>query len=220
MSNEVTFNYQELPNLGVVVAEVPNEILMKIEEEVATLIKSNFKDAIDYRKNLLGHLQHEYELTECKTQLEEYVVYLANMYDLKWKYTSTRDEIYHMTGNESLKLTDLWVNVQQKYEFNPPHVHTGIFSFALWIKIPYNLADEDKVFPEMTGVSRTSKFSFHYNNCLGQLQHYAINVDKSYEGKLVLFPSSLSHSVSPFFTTDDYRISVAGNLRLVGDKLV
>jgi hypothetical protein len=214
--NEIIFNFQELPNLGVIFSEVPADILNEIHAEVTDMIETKFKTAIDYRKNLLGHLEHEYELKKCVPSLEEFLLYLTNQYDNRWKYINTRDEIYHMTGTSSLRLVDTWINFQQKHEFNPPHVHTGIFSFALWLKIPYDLKEEENVFPAMTGTPRTSKFSFHYNNVLGQLQHYALDVDTTYEGKLILFPSSLSHSVSPFFTTNEYRISISGNLRMIG----
>ena len=39
-----------------------------------------------------------------------------------------------------------------------------------------------------------------------------IPVEKGWEGKLVMFPSLLMHSVTPFRTSDDYRISISGNL--------
>ena len=71
------------------------------------------------------------------------------------------------------------------------------------------------VFPEIkSGPTRTSKFTFHYVNVLGQMQHYTLNVDKEFEGNIALFPSHLNHSVNPFYTSDEFRISVAGNLRL------
>lgn len=212
---QILVNFDELPNYGVLSAEVPKDILDKLNYEVNKMITQNFVNEIDYRENLLGHLSHEYRLDNCLDILEPFVVYLTELYDSKWNYIQTVDEVYNIAGPKKLKLHDLWVNVQQKHEFNPPHVHTGIMSFALWLKIPYDIDEEEKVFPKMTGAPRTSKFSIHYNNILGQLHHYALRVDKSYEGKILVFPSSLSHSVSPFYTTDEYRISVAGNLRMV-----
>ena len=37
-------------------------------------------------------------------------------------------------------------------------------------------------------------------------------VDKSYERKIILFPGDTLHSVSPFYTSDDYRVTVSGNI--------
>jgi hypothetical protein len=39
-----------------------------------------------------------------------------------------------------------------------------------------------------------------------------VPVDKTFEGKMLFFPATLSHSVNPFYTSDDYRISIAGNI--------
>ena len=37
-------------------------------------------------------------------------------------------------------------------------------------------------------------------------------VDKTYEKKAFIFPAALQHSVYPFYGTDEYRITVSGNL--------
>ena len=37
-------------------------------------------------------------------------------------------------------------------------------------------------------------------------------IDKTWEGTIVMFPSWLNHSVYPFYTSDDYRISISGNI--------
>jgi hypothetical protein len=31
---------------------------------------------------------------------------------------------------------------------------------------------------------------------------------------MMLFPSKLKHGVNPFYTSDDYRISISGNIRI------
>ena len=41
-----------------------------------------------------------------------------------------------------------------------------------------------------------------------------LDVDNEYEGKIMMFPSSLVHCVYPFYTSDDYRISLSGNIWL------
>ena len=123
-----------------------------------------------------------------------------------------------MTAPEDheLKLSHLWVNYQKKHEFNPPHIHGGVMSFVIWMKIPYNLTDEEAVFPITSGgAPRTSKFTFHYSNILGKMGHLVIPIDKSFEGVICLFPSELAHSVNPFYTSDDYRVSISGNLKLI-----
>ncbi|BCU96073.1 MAG: hypothetical protein CM15mV11_1480 [Caudoviricetes sp.] len=42
-----------------------------------------------------------------------------------------------------------------------------------------------------------------------------IPLDKNYEWKMVLFPSRMYHGVNPFYTSDEYRVSISGNLYIV-----
>ena len=44
-----------------------------------------------------------------------------------------------------LVLNKFWVNYQYKTEFNPYHDHLGVYSFAIWLKIPYDLEDQKKL---------------------------------------------------------------------------
>jgi hypothetical protein len=209
---EILVNFKEMPNIGVLVAQVPKSILEKLTEEVNKIINNNFKKAIPYNHDLLGHMKHEYDLSVCIPDLEPFLLEMSEMHNEKYHWFEETDENYNLTVLKKLRLTQLWVNIQQKHEFNPPHEHTGIMSFALWLHIPYELSTEEAVFPPTSGISRTSKFSFHYSNILGQHRHYMVDVDKNHEGWLVLFPSKLNHSVNPFYTSDEYRISIAGNM--------
>jgi len=212
---EIRVNFNELPNIGVLSAQVPDNILEGLNAAVDKILEEQFKNSEPMNRNLLGHMRHEYKLDECIPLLESFVVYLATLYDQKWNWFQSLDENYNTNVAKSLKLHDLWVNVQQKHEFNPPHEHTGIMSFNIWLRIPYDLKEEEAYFPQTSGVSRTSKFSFHYANLLGQHSNFMVEVDKLHEGTIVMFPSKLNHSVNPFYTSDEYRISIAGNLRIV-----
>ena len=55
---------------------------------------------------------------------------------------------------------------------------------------------------------------YKLTHMIGEINNEIIHADKSYEGKICLFPSKLRHSVSPFFSSDDYRISVSGNVMI------
>ena len=190
--DKIMVDFRELPTYGVLLAQVPKEIMAALNTEIKRMTANNFESEFDYRNLLLGHLSHEFGLDACIPILEPFLLYVASLYNEKWNYFQALDE-----------------------QFNPPHTHTGIMSFVIWISIPYDLQAEEKVFPEIkSGPTRTSKFTFHYVNVLGQMQHYTLNVDKEFEGNIALFPSHLNHSVNPFYTSDEYRISVAGNLRL------
>jgi hypothetical protein len=46
--------------------------------------------------------------------------------------------------------------------------------------------------------------------------HESLDVDKTMEGIWLYFHQSLNHIVYPFYTSDDYRITISGNIHLQG----
>ena len=121
-------------------------------------------------------------------------------------------------------IESLWVNYQKKYEFNPPHNHSGIYSFVIIVDIPFDLEKEYEYFGEVGGYRHnvpkrnsiyTSNFAFINTDYSGDIRCDSLNVDKSYEGKIIMFPAKQLHQVFPFYTSDGYRITVSGNLRLL-----
>tara|TARA_B100000427_G_scaffold24812_1_gene18386 strand:+ start:432 stop:656 length:225 start_codon:yes stop_codon:yes gene_type:complete len=61
-------------------------------------------------------------------------------------------------------------------------------------------------------VKLASTFQFVYTQVLGNVVNFPLFVENGWEGRIVMFPSSLLHIVYPFQSSDDYRISIAGNL--------
>jgi len=47
---------------------------------------------------------------------------------------------------------------------------------------------------------------------LGAISPMTFEMDPEINGSLVLFPSTLHHQVYPFFESDDYRVSISGNI--------
>lgn len=213
MSNLLT-NFRELPNIGVIEVKVPDDIMAVLISSIKKMMSENFISAIGYQENLVGHLEKEFLLDqECRDILEPLVIEVGNMYEERWHYAMQTDTGI-FTSVPKLELQNLWVNFQKKHEFNPTHTHTGIYSFVIWINIPYRLENEEQHFSSVkNNVQKTSRFTFHYNNILGMNSAFALPVDQDWEGKMLFFPAALTHSVYPFYTSDEYRISVAGNLK-------
>ena len=116
--------------------------------------------------------------------------------------------------DRNLTIDNVWVNFQKKHEFNPLHHHCGVFSFVIWIKTPYTKKDERQVFDLMEEhTKKNGSFVFSYNSMLGYIVDEVVYADKNFEGSGFLFPSSLNHAVYPFYTSDEYRISVSGNFK-------
>jgi hypothetical protein len=61
-------------------------------------------------------------------------------------------------------------------------------------------------------VELASTFQFVYTTALGTIANCPMFVESGWEGNIIMFPAKLLHMVYPFQTSDDYRISIAGNL--------
>lgn len=197
----------QFKNIGVIQAELSNEELAPIWQEVNE-IKENFEAAEKYNHSLVGNLEKEYALHKCKNYIAQLLMPIIAKYEenVNMEFFST---IKH---DSAIVLDSAWVNFQKKYEFNPVHNHTGVFSFVIWLDIPYDIEDEKKSDPARNSNEPCAgNFSFLYTNSLGHITPFNIACSKELSGTLLLFPAKLMHCVYPFYTSDNYRISVSGN---------
>ena len=203
-------NYHTFPNIGYLEVDLTDDELSPIKKEIET-IQNDFSKGIKHNSNLAGNLEQEYQLVESTIHLNRVVFTYLREYD---RITEFTQRLVMLTDDCPMVIDRPWVNFQKKHEFNPPHHHSGIASFVIWIKIPYDIKDEINTPLSKNSINPTAgHFSFHYTNALGELNHYQIPADKSMEGKMLVFPAGLTHSVYPFYTSDDYRISVSGNIK-------
>ena len=162
----------------------------------------------DHRHRLVGHMQDEREITQWEDDPISDIV--SNFNDNITNYMSDN---YRANINDSnLRLWNIWINRQKKYEFNPLHNHAGAFSFVIFCQIPYNLKDEDKLFELKQQYQCASRFAFLTSDGVGTPKQIALPVDKDCVGKMLLFDARMHHQVYPFYTSDDYRITVSGNM--------
>ena len=166
---------------------------------------------------MVGHIEKEFLLVDCLPALKTELNLLKTTYENYFnRYLKSLNCCTH---NVAFVLNNVWVNFQKKYEFNPIHNHSGVYSFVIWVKVPYKLIDEKQFSPgREANCALSGKFCFVYTDVLGAIHQHTIPVDSSYEGKIILFPAKMSHTVYPFFSSDDYRISVSGNISLDTSK--
>jgi hypothetical protein len=177
----------DFPSLGYVIDDLPENILQELW--------GHLRDAIDQKNEanhkLAGNISEEYYLNQdnLSEDIYEYLFGLANDYDNRFSYS--------------------------KYSARTCTDQAGIYSFVIWMQIPYDLTEElTQPHCIKSNSGNASLFNFYFTSHLGKIMTHTINVDKTYEGKIILFPADLSHSVNPFYTSDDYRISIAGNMSL------
>lgn len=192
--------------------KMPDYIFNVIKSEVEEIKNNKFHGALPYNQYLAGTLEHEYALFKSADAIADF--FSHDRFTINGKRLKLSSSI-----KEGRTVPTLWVNFQKKYEYNPIHNHDGDISFVVWVNIPYTIEDEKKAPHAKSGTSSgVPAFSFLYSPPYPQTRwtvaEHRIEVDKSYEGTCILFPSSYQHMVTPFYTSDDYRISVSGNFVL------
>jgi hypothetical protein len=194
-------------NYGFIKARVPDDLLVNLRKEISEL---DFKKSVPFNNNLAGNINLEFKLEKNKDQLEKFLVEQCQEYSKNWNITYTTRDL----RTDDLELYSHWVNIQYKNEFNPMHSHDGIFSFAMWISVPYFIGDElSRENCKNSNSPRAGMFSFIYTNIFGEIREAEFPVDKTYEGYVFIFPSCLQHTVYPFASSDEPRISISGNIK-------
>lgn len=187
-------------------------VIQKLPDNVFTKIKKIIKDkSKDHNKNLAGNIREEYALHDYIKDIEKPLLNLLSSNQILQEHLKTIDVLNYPL---ELCLDSLWVNYQKKHEFNPYHHHDGVFSFVVFVQIPYLWEEQAKLGPGLKGGD---------SNLPGVLQILEFDstgepivqnkfVDKTWEGKIISFPSKTPHIVYPFYGTDEYRITVSGNI--------
>jgi hypothetical protein len=199
----------QFQNIGFIKASFSNEQLAPLRKEIEKLSR-NFNSGVKHNHKLAGNLQYEFLLKESKKHTYNLVAPLFLEFDKQFNNYITKNPL--LPENSPIELNELWVNFQKKHEFNPIHDHTGIMSFVIWMQIPYLIEDELKASPGASAnPNLAGHFAFHYTDTLGDIRTYNIPADKTQENTILLFPARMKHSVFPFYSSDDYRITVSGN---------
>ena len=179
----------------------PNNIFwieQPVEPEMMDYIKSQVKLAeVDYRDQLVGHITSSKQLPDKELKLTNYIENAAR-------------EINYLE-HIKFKMNDMWVNFQKKHEFNPVHTHACKLSFVIWVEVPYTYEDECNS-AAARGVAEApcaGCFEFLYTNLSGYIERFTYPPT---ENRLLIFPASFPHLVYPFYTSDETRISISGNL--------
>lgn len=190
----INSEFYYLPNLGVLKTSLPKKLKNKLlkESKDAELNNELLKTGIT-----ATGVPIQFLLKDTKKELQEFIIPLVNT------YFKTHPD-YFKSINILNKKCDIlidrpWINLQRKHQYIPNHIHDGILSYNIFLKIPYN--------------KKSNSFEFSFTNVCGQPQHHSMNITKKDEGVVLLFPSQLTHCVYPFYDSEEYRISIAGNVK-------
>jgi len=201
-------------NPGFLRAQLTDQQLAPIWAEINKL-QADWSQGVAANSYLAGNIEKEYNIdhTAAMPHVNELLQPLVAEYVDMFDYASV---LQQLTSNVPLVVSDLWVNFQKKHEFNPPHNHSGVFSFVIWMQIPFVMADELLVGPGRMGTEpQNGDFVLHYTDTTGITRWHHMGADRTCQGQILMFPNTMVHHVNPFYSSDDYRITVAGNMKFL-----
>ena len=184
-------------NMGYLELDVPEKLFTLLKKECDTALVENetFKSGLTDD----GVPSHRYvESVDALHELKNHVFSLIDVYKKQFKFDPA--DTRTLTKFLPFGFDRPWINYQKKFEFVPNHYHEGVFSYTIWMDIPYK---NEGTF--------AGNFEFTYNSIEGVTRTEIIEPTV---GKMILFPSKLFHQVYPFYTSDEYRISISGNVNL------
>ena len=190
--------------------DVPEQ-LFSLVKDACYYSKENGKP---FNDTLAGHIKEEFLLPFNGTSAPQELLNFLYQSLVQGPFGESFSDQIVLSQPVPPFLGSMWVNFQKKHEFNPIHLHTGVASFIIFVKIPYDLQEEEDYFEVVAGgdTKYTSKLSFVTVSHNGYIDSEPVDVDKSFEGKMLFFDAKHRHLVYPFYTSDDYRITVSGNI--------
>ena len=193
-------------NMGFLDIVVPTPLFNSLKSECDTALENN--QEMESGLSGAGVPIHKFvENKENLKNLQDYLYSLIKMYREKFGFDPSDTKT--LTKHLPFKMGSPWINYQKKYQFVPRHRHDGSFAYTIWVNIPYNADEELK-----NGGSHASTFDFSYLDVLGGIRSHRIKLNKTDNGRMLFFPATMMHQVYPFYTSDDYRISISGNILL------
>jgi hypothetical protein len=169
--------------------------------EIKSLCMNNYGEARNIR--LAGDLQDEFAITDPYTMKcveEELSIHLSRMYQRKVKRLSFI--------NQENSVEHLWINFQRPTEYNPRHVHSGFFSFVIYVSIPEEIRQEYLHAISNPNGRRRGMIEFSSKRTNNSL------VFNPQTDDILVFHADHQHQVYPFYS-DNLRVTVSGNVHQI-----
>ena len=166
----------ELPfnNPGVLIFNLPQDIWAQLQKSLDVQIKQ--KDIVKPLKTItfptsmgIEESIHATVPKDFSDYAETAVIDYSNYFGLK--------------PPAKITMPNVWLNLQKKHEFRPYHRHylgNSHLSFVVWYKIPYLMADEDKVSNHPKAETfRNGRFEFMVDSFVGEKLFYRVDAPRS-----------------------------------------
>ena len=210
--------------------EVPKkfiDIVNKVGDEVLSDDKKSAQ--WDWSNHLVGKVHKEVQIPIVNKEDGDYCKdimksmcgeYLKNMISKSRAYIDNDIILHHPTrgnlhpSNENINISQSWIVSQYKGEYNPWHQHSGHLSSVIYLKLPKGMREFfDKESKDHYPIGGSIQFMFGEKQTLrSDTLTFRPEV-----GKMLIFPSWLTHSVYPFDANGERR-SMSFNAYYVNKK--
>ena len=156
-------------------------------------------DKINAKGSLIGQIDKSYFIEDIDHLLwNNLLVQCGDVYQKTWGNPCILPIASKSDKDFILYLEKMWVNYQNKHEYNPLHNHKGVYSFVIWMKIPTEHDDQAKLGNAVDSThSWNSDFAMHYTDSLGRIRTEQYEMGEGWQGKMLFFPSEMNHEVYP-----------------------
>ena len=203
--------YTNFPNLGIGNFKLGNEVIDKIQSTVDKYKPTGLN--VDPNGGIKEHNQqwllYDDEHWFANTILTPCVQGYLDNFGLP---TNNR-----FTHQHELSFQRWWANESYDTQYQALHNHDSVFSFVIWLEIPFNADEEQSI--KGTFHPEAGDYVLTYTDIIGRIRKVNKKLTKEDVGTMFLFPSDLYHVVYPHFLTKNRRRSVAGDLSFNSLKL-
>ena len=143
---EILWEPWQFPNISLYKTKLTEDVMDYLWSCIKQAEEDNVDNSNDYSYRLAGNISGSLGLKDKDNWfLDKIVGPLTN------KIMKERPHVYEppVDVDESIKhklqpslKLNWWVNYQYQTEFNPEHMHDGITSFVIWMKIPTNYEEQ------------------------------------------------------------------------------
>jgi Putative 2OG-Fe(II) oxygenase len=195
----------------------PGILSFKLNKEHIDLIwtyikRSAFKGwTFDENNKVLtsGHHQQWTLYDNTRIFQQEVLIPAVNAYADKWGYP-INIKTTHWPVPE---FNRFWVRFSNISDYHALHDHQAVWSFVIWLNLPTTWENEQE---GKMGEKHphASDFQICYTDSIGRIRKQTYKLDRSGEGTMLLYPSDFHHQVYPHFTSDEFRVAVAGDVSI------
>ena len=194
---------------------LPTQLFDELKLRISQVDRTNAQ--LKWNMHLAGNIRDEYVLDPNFPELYKFIDnFIFEKKDLRDYVQRQKIKAVQKETPVALYLANLWVNFMKKHEFNPVHKHFGVFSFVIFVQVPFVFQDQAEIGPGKESNSNSvGGLDFIHMGLDNEVHSTTKLVDKTYEGTGYIFPANLCHTVYPFYEIDEERITVSGNLFFV-----